>query len=69
MAARRNRIAPDLMEALQMLKYSVRNGHHLNFTAGTGWEAEVMEMDQHAGMLQQVPEDVHSFSETLYQSI
>jgi hypothetical protein len=66
--ARRSRISPDLMEGLQMLKYSIRKGRHLNFTAGTSWEAEIMEMDQDAKSLQQVPEDVPSYSDTLYKS-
>lgn len=38
---RRNRINPDLMEALQMLKFSLRSGHILDFTAGFKAEYEV----------------------------
>ena len=48
MTLRRSRIGPDLMEALQMLKFSLRNGRFLNFTAGTTTkeeELEVLEME------------------------
>jgi len=38
---RRNRINHDLMEALQMLKFSLRSGHILDFTAGIKAEYEV----------------------------
>ena len=31
---RRNRISPELMEAFQMLKFSVQKGRGLNFTQG-----------------------------------
>lgn len=37
MTARRNRIKPDLMEALQLLKFYLRR-ERLNFTAG--WETQ-----------------------------
>lgn len=32
MTARRNHVSPSLMEALQMLKFSFRTGHSLDFT-------------------------------------
>ncbi|KAJ6603665.1 hypothetical protein B0H10DRAFT_1746723, partial [Mycena sp. CBHHK59/15] len=38
---RRDRIAPDLKEALQMLKFSVKKGCGLNFTAGTSRDEEI----------------------------
>lgn len=34
MQARRNKLAPDTMEALQMLKFSVKKGQSLNFSQG-----------------------------------
>jgi len=34
---RRNRISPELMEALQLLKFSLKQGHPLDFTTGTSW--------------------------------
>jgi hypothetical protein len=54
MTLRRSRIGPDLMEALQMLKFSLRNGRFLDFTAGTTKEAELealeMEMREELGI-------------------
>ncbi|KAJ3518939.1 hypothetical protein NMY22_g13434 [Coprinellus aureogranulatus] len=42
MTARRNRISPELMEALQMLKYLINHsGRALNFTQGTSLEDEM----------------------------
>jgi hypothetical protein len=57
MTLRRSRIGPDLMEALQMLKFSLRNGRYLDFTAGTTKEEELealeMEMREELG----IPDD------------
>jgi hypothetical protein len=61
MMARRNRISPELMEALQVLKYSVWNGQALNFTAGMEWNDELKELENHDMHLQQIPEDINSF--------
>lgn len=55
------------MEALQMLKFSLRNGRHLNFTAGTTKEEELevleMEMREEFG----IPYDTDS--DTLEQLV
>ena len=45
MTAQQNRIVPDLMEALQILKYSVRKGRSLNFTEGMSWDEELKEFE------------------------
>ena len=67
MTLRRSRLGPDLMEALQMLKFSLRNGRHLNFTAGTTKEEELevleMEMREEFG----IPYDTDS--DTLEQLV
>jgi len=61
--ARRNCIAPDLMEALQLIKFSLRSGHTLNFTAGLDWDEELAEMEKaHEA---QVAEDLDSFITSL----
>jgi 8-oxo-dGTP pyrophosphatase MutT (NUDIX family) len=61
MTLRRSRIGPDLMEALQMLKFSLRIGRSLNFTAGTTKEEELealeMEMREELG----IPEDADAY--------
>jgi hypothetical protein len=41
MAPRRSRISPHLMEALQILKFSIRKGQSLNFTEGMNWKDEL----------------------------
>jgi len=61
MTARRNRISPELMEALQVLKYSVQNGQALNFTAGMEWNDKLKELENHDMHLQQIPGDINSF--------
>ncbi|KZT27526.1 hypothetical protein NEOLEDRAFT_1033999, partial [Neolentinus lepideus HHB14362 ss-1] len=38
---RRSRISPELMEVLQMLKFSIRHGRHLDFMEGLSKEAEI----------------------------
>jgi hypothetical protein len=54
---RRSQIGPDLMEALKMLKFSLRNGRCLDFTIGTTKEEELealeMEMRDELG----IPDD------------
>jgi hAT family C-terminal dimerisation region len=45
MAPQRNRISPQLMEALQMLKYSIKKGRPLNFTQGMSWTEELREFE------------------------
>jgi len=41
MTARRNRIGPELMTSLQILKFSIKKGRPLNFTSGLNCEAEL----------------------------
>lgn len=65
MSARRNKISPELMEALQMLKFSVRNGRGLNFTEGMTYEDEVQYLENDLGDERRVPEDISSFTESL----
>ncbi len=48
MAPRRRRILPDLMEALQLLKYSIHKGPSLNFTEGMSWVEELKEFEYSA---------------------
>jgi hypothetical protein len=45
MTPRRGRISPQLMEALQMLKYSIKKGRPLNFTQGMSWTEELKEFE------------------------
>ncbi len=61
MSARRSRIKTDLMEALQMLKFSLKHDCELSFTVGTGRQAELQELEELAFLDSTVPEDLIDF--------
>ena len=65
MSPRRSRIKPDLMEALQMLKFSLKHDCELNFTAGTAREAELRELEDLDDIESDVPEDLTAFQHRL----
>jgi len=67
MAPRRSRIAPNLMEALQLLKFTLRNGGSLDFTSGLGYKDELHEMENGESEQHKVPEDITSFVKSLSQ--
>lgn len=69
MTARRNRISPELMEALQLLKYSIRQGRGLNFTDGLDWGQELHELETYDDAQMQLPEDVNSFIQSLTEKL
>ena len=48
MAPRRSRISAQLMEALQILKFSIRKGRPLKFTEGMAWDEELKEFELNA---------------------
>jgi hypothetical protein len=50
MTARRRRISPRLMESLQILKFSINKGQHLDFTKGLSWEDELKDFEKAARM-------------------
>jgi hypothetical protein len=56
MTPRRNRISAELMEALQLLKFSFKKGRELNFTVGVSEEDEIKEMEAVAESA--IPEDM-----------
>lgn len=63
----RNHILGELMEQLQMLKYSIDRGHGLNFTQGLKEKDEIQELEAHWDTVHIVPEDIHSFTLHLRQ--
>jgi hypothetical protein len=65
MSARRNRIAPELMEALQLLKFSVKHGRGLNFTHGYDWTDELIQLEILGETRGQALEDLSSFKDSL----
>ena len=69
MTPRRNRISPELMEALQLLKFSIKQGRGLDFTQGLDWADEVKELEFHSGLQAECPEDVRSYARILNDSL
>jgi hypothetical protein len=69
MTARRSRISPELMEGLQLLKYSIRQGRGLNFTDGMDWGQELQELEMYGEMQKQVPDDITSFISSLVDKL
>jgi len=65
MSARRNRIRYDLMEALQMLKFSINHGNELNFTVGLGLKAELRTLEELDHLDSLVLEDLTTFRHNL----
>jgi len=68
MSARRNRIKYDLMEALQMLKFSINRGNELNFTAGLGRQDELRVLEKLDRVDSLVPEDLTAFRNNIILS-
>jgi len=65
MAPRQSHISPDLMEALQLLKFTLRNGRSLDFTSGLGYMDKLCEMEESVSEQNNVPKDVTSFVQSL----
>lgn len=68
MTLRRNRISAELMEALQMLKYSYGDGHELNFMAGLSPAEECARLEGLTEDQSCIPEDMTGFMNTLITS-
>lgn len=63
--ARRNKLDPELMEALQVLKFSINKGNYLDFTTGTSRSAEIELLEAMAEEERIAPEDIMAFIDTL----
>jgi hypothetical protein len=63
MAPRRRRIVPQLMEMLQLLKFSYHKVQPLNFTEGMRWDEELKELELSARTTP--PEDPEAYSHDL----
>ena len=57
MTLQRSWIRPDLMEALQMLKFSLRNSRSLDFTAGTTKKEELEALEREMREELGIPDD------------
>ena len=62
---RRSRITPDLMEALQVLKFHVKQGNSLDFTEGTGREEEILELELDSERASMIPQDIETYLKSL----
>ena len=60
-----NHILPELMEALQMLKFSVQKGRGLSFTEGWDKESELRELEKLASDEGMILEDMMAFIASL----
>ena len=65
MTDRRSRIQPELMEGLQLLKYLVKHGHSLSFTAGCSWREEEEELERLMVIDGDAPENLKAFHKSL----
>jgi hypothetical protein len=68
MTARRSRISPELMEALQVLKFSIRkgqSGQSLTFTTGMDYSEELRELEVLNTEEALIPEDIMAFIASL----
>jgi hypothetical protein len=70
MSAWQNCISPELMGALQMLKFAEKKGrgfgnYFLNFTAGMDWADELSELELTAAAHTHIEEDLSSYGDTL----
>lgn len=45
-SARRNALGPNLMEALQLLKFSTKQGREISFTEGLDKDQEIAELEE-----------------------
>ena len=62
---RRSRIQPELMEALQLLKYSIKHGRSISFTVGCSWQEEQEELKRLMVMDGDAPENLKEFQDSL----
>ena len=62
---RRSCVQPELMEGLQMLKYLVKQGHSINFTAGSSWKDDEVVMERLMGVDLDVPESLKTYQDYL----
>ena len=69
MSPHRNQIKHDLMEGLQMLKFTMNHGKQLDFTVGLGREAELHVLERLDHLDSCVPEDLMTFRRNLIASL
>lgn len=63
--ARRSQMTPELMESLQLLKFSIRKGRGLNFTYTYNLVDELQELERQTSDQRGLPENINSYSQHL----
>ena len=53
------------MKGLQLLKYTVKHGHSINFSAGSSWEEERVVIEMLMQIDSEVPENLKAYQEFL----
>jgi hAT family C-terminal dimerisation region len=56
LSARRNALSPNTLEALQLLKFAIKQGRELSFTEGLKPSEEIVELEKREEA--QLPEDI-----------
>lgn len=62
---RQSRVQPELMEGLQMLKYSVKQGCSINFIAWSSWKDDEVVMERLMGVDLDVLESLKAYQDYL----
>jgi len=69
MTDRCNSIRKDLMEMLQMLKFSIKSGKSLDFSKGTSREDVLAYLEDTLEALNAIPEDINVFIHSLQADV
>lgn len=69
MTDRRNRIQEDLMEMLQMLKFSFKSGQQLDFSKETSREDVITYVESLLDAEVAIPEDINAFIQSLLSTV
>jgi len=69
MTDRRNCINENLMEMLQMLKFSLKSGRFLDFLENISREEIIAFLEQSLDAESAVPEDINAFIQSLLSSV
>ena len=69
MSAWRSQIGPKLMEALQLVKFLIRQEHGPDFMAECQWDAKLEELEQLMAADALIPEDLDSYKKTFSSEI
>jgi hypothetical protein len=69
MTDRRNRIQEDLMEMLQMLKFSLKSGKQLDFSKETSREDVIAYVESVLDAEAAIPEDINAFIQSLLSTV